>query len=299
MTNYPIDTHFDETFADELAQLESYNKHIYRPNTYLHKWWARRCGSTFRLILKSLAADEARADYYAAGGLAGKIVLDPMMGGGTTLHEAIRLGANVIGVDIDPIPVLQARASLSDKRLADLAQAFDEFQRSLRARVTPYFRTSCLHCAKPVELWFMLYALRQQCGCGESLVVDSLTLRHLPDGRAVRLDPVTHAIYYDDVLVSEAVGGGDKRPLRERTSPTCPTCQQEYREDLTVPYWQRYVPVALAARCPQHKLFFAALRADDWSAIASADALRPQLDLDPIDFAIESGAKSQALLDRG
>lgn len=30
-----------------------------------------------------------------------------MMGGGTILHEAIRLGANVIGYDIDPIPVLQ------------------------------------------------------------------------------------------------------------------------------------------------------------------------------------------------
>ena len=37
-----------------------------------------------------------------------------MRGGGTTLHEAIRLGANVVGADIDPIPILQARASLSD-----------------------------------------------------------------------------------------------------------------------------------------------------------------------------------------
>ncbi len=92
MTNIPIDATFDETFADELARLETYNKHIYRPNTYLHKWWARRCGSTFRLILKALAADEAQRDFYTAGGLAGKIVLDPMMGGGTTMHEAIRLG---------------------------------------------------------------------------------------------------------------------------------------------------------------------------------------------------------------
>ena len=143
MTTYPIDTSFDENFADEIAQLESYNKHIYRPNTYLHKWWARRCGSTFRLILKSLVDGDTESNYYEAGGLEGKIVLDPMMGGGTTVHEAIRLGANVIGADIDPIPVLQARASLSDMRLADLAQAFAQFQQSLRAKVTEYFRTSC------------------------------------------------------------------------------------------------------------------------------------------------------------
>ena len=105
------DEEFPIEFANEIAKIESYNKHLYRPNTYLHKWWARRCGSTFRLILKHLAENSDNRNYYAPGGLEGKIILDPMMGGGTTLHESIRLGANVIGVDIDPIPILQARAT--------------------------------------------------------------------------------------------------------------------------------------------------------------------------------------------
>ena len=109
--SFAIDEFFPEKLADELAQQEAFNKHLFRPNTYLHKWWARRCGSTFRAILKQFVADPERRDYYAPGGLEGKIVLDPMMGGGTTLHEAIRLGANVIGADIDPIPVVQARAT--------------------------------------------------------------------------------------------------------------------------------------------------------------------------------------------
>ena len=69
----PIDSEFDIELADSLAKLESYNKHLYRPNSYLHKWWARRCGTTFRAILKSLVVDEAQRDFYAAGGLAGKI----------------------------------------------------------------------------------------------------------------------------------------------------------------------------------------------------------------------------------
>ena len=120
----PIDSHFTTALADEMAQLESYNKNLYRPNTYLHKWWARRCGSTFRFILKHLVDKPNHQDYYTPGGLEGKIILDPMMGGGTTLHEAIRLGANVIGADIDPIPVLQARASLSEVSMKRLESAY-------------------------------------------------------------------------------------------------------------------------------------------------------------------------------
>ena len=112
-----MDDSFPEKFVDELSRLEVYNKHLFRPNTYLHKWWARRCGSTFRAILKQFVPNVNRRDYYAPGGLEGKIVLDPMMGGGTTLHEAIRLGANVIGADIDPIPVVQARATLTQAAL--------------------------------------------------------------------------------------------------------------------------------------------------------------------------------------
>src|SRR5207302_10726030 len=136
----------DADLADELARLESFNRHLYRPNTYLHKWWARRCGSTFRLILKSLVEDPNRRDYYAPGGLEGKIVLDPMMGGGTTLHEAIRLGANVVGADIDPIPVLQARASLSDIPLDVLERAFRDLMHALRAALADYYATPCPEC---------------------------------------------------------------------------------------------------------------------------------------------------------
>ena len=98
--NIPIDKEFPEDSANNLAVLESYNKHLYRPNTYLHKWWARRSGTTFRYILKQLVDNPAKRDFYEGGGLEGKIIFDPMMGGGNTLHEAIRLGANVIGMDI-------------------------------------------------------------------------------------------------------------------------------------------------------------------------------------------------------
>ena len=134
--SYPIDSSFDVELADRLARLETYNKHYYRPNTYLHKWWTRRCGTTFRLILKQLVTNREDRDYYAPGGLEGKLILDPMMGGGTTLHEAIRLGANVIGMDLDPIPVLQARATLTEYPLSEIEKAFTIFYTTLRSNCT-------------------------------------------------------------------------------------------------------------------------------------------------------------------
>ncbi len=80
LAHRPIDSEFPVVFANEIARLESYNKHHYRPNAYLHKWWARRCGSTFRLILKSLVEDPDLRDYYRPGGLEGVVILDPMVG---------------------------------------------------------------------------------------------------------------------------------------------------------------------------------------------------------------------------
>ncbi len=138
-----IDEHFDIDSANRLAVIESYNKHLYRPNTYLHKWWARRCGTTFRAVLKHLVKDESKKDYYSAGGLEGQIIADPMMGGGTTIHEAIRLGANVIGADIDPIPVLQARAALTETPLKTLLDAFNSFFEELHSHIGHVYRVAC------------------------------------------------------------------------------------------------------------------------------------------------------------
>src|SRR3989304_8300531 len=141
-----IDSFFPEEIADKLAQIESYNKHLFRPNTYLHKWWARRSGVTFRHILTQLSAEPNLRDFYTPGGLEGLTVLDPMMGGATTLHEAIRLGANVIGYDVDPIPVLQARASLTEIILEEKQAAFNIFLEKLDQKLSHYFETSCPDC---------------------------------------------------------------------------------------------------------------------------------------------------------
>lgn len=283
----PIDKDFNVTLADQLAKYETYNKHYYRPNSYLHKWWARRCGSTFRTILKHLVEAESQQDYYSPQGLEGKIILDPMMGGGTTIHEAIRLGANVIGIDIDPIPILQARASLTHIPLHTLETHFNQLHQTLQTQLAPLFTVDCPICQTQHILKYQLYGWRRQCACQTVLTVDNHLLRRNPDGSEIRLDPATGDIYKDDQCLSHRP---HPMPVVTRKEKQCPHCQQPFKEDKTTPFYQRYEPIALVVDCPQTGLTFLAPQAQH--AI-------PRPHVNPDHFQVEGGYKSRVLHHRG
>jgi len=290
-----IDHSFPEEFVDELSRREVFNKHLFRPNTYLHKWWARRCGSTFRAILKQFVPNNERRDYYIPGGLEGKTVLDPMMGGGTTLHEAIRLGANVIGADIDPIPVVQARATLTQAALADLRTAFNQFFSDLYNGLGHYFQTECPTCQQTVDAQYTLHGLRKSCACGEVVQIEQYDLRHETD-RKIRIWPESWAI---------SNGRNEpKAPIRTvrlitKAEKKCPICGQEYRELLDIPFYARYVPIAIVATCTEDGLFFRSPGEFDLARIDQAEEQRGGLDFGPSeDFRVKDGPKSGDLLKR-
>jgi hypothetical protein len=101
-----------------------------------HKWFARRLGSAFRALLVASALPEG-GDFWTAFergvDLTGTTVLDPFVGGGTSVIEAQRLGMTCIGTDVDAVAVaitsFQSRlASLPDLEavLEDLAREVGE-----------------------------------------------------------------------------------------------------------------------------------------------------------------------------
>ncbi|MGC9347879.1 MAG: hypothetical protein ACP5JG_07065 [Anaerolineae bacterium] len=293
-----IDEEFDVEFADALARLESYNKHLYRPNTYLHKWWARRCGSTFRAILKHLQSSQEGIDYYEPEGLKGLVVLDPMMGGGTTLHEAIRLGANVVGADIDPIPILQARASLSQLPLPTLKHAFGSFYAGIQSDVGKFFKTVCRKCGAEVDAKFYLYASRQECDCGEAWIVDSNVLRHNADGSTIRICSRCHSIV--DEGECHCRNSEPQPPIVRKGVKVCEWCGSQYRERLDLPFYERYALIAVVGECSEHGLFFSEPNAADWGQIRDANRIRGSLDFgNSEDFAVEPGPKSRDLTNHG
>ncbi|NOY60495.1 MAG: hypothetical protein GXO75_16410 [Calditrichaeota bacterium] len=243
-----IDNYFPEKEANILSKQESYNKHLFRPNTYLHKWWARRSGSTFRYILKQLVQDITLRDYYSSGGLEGVVVLDPMMGGGTTLHEAIRLGANVIGFDIDPIPVLQAKASLANIDPYDKVRAFDEFILRLREKNSSYYITHCPVCGATAEIQFTLYGIRKKYQGREVLVVDSFVIKEKSNGNDILLDH-----FYPDRKVEYEQKHWD---VLDKEFAKKNKMNGKDFDLLDIPITERYTPILILGHCKAHGSFY-------------------------------------------
>lgn len=290
----PIDQTFPEDAANELAALESFNKHLYRPNTYLHKWWARRSGTTFRHILKQLVIDAAKRDFYAPGGLEGKIILDPMMGGGTTLHEAIRMGANVIGVDIDPIPVLQVKASLNWVPLREKMKAFESFFNALRDVLYPFYRTRCPVCQGSSEVQFALYGLRRKCACREVLFVDGLILRESTDGSSVRFCSVCGEVY--DAAEIHCDHRAREETILTKGQAQCQVCQSPFRDIVEEPFPRRYRPLVIVGRCSAHGQFFKRFDESDRAILERAEVGAHSLNFgNPREFEIRNGPKSDDL----
>ncbi|MEN6623655.1 MAG: hypothetical protein ABFD50_19175 [Smithella sp.] len=288
-----IDSFFPEEEANRLAKIESYNKHLFRPNTYLHKWWARRSGVTFRYILKQLSTDPAHRNFYLPGGLQGLTVLDPMMGGATTLHEAIRLGANVIGYDIDPIPVLQARASLTGVALQEKEIVFNDFFKKLDQKLSPYFYTSCPHCQEKSDMQFLLYGLRRQIdNNNEAVFVDSFVLRM----ETVEENKTLHDFYptLEIRYRSRSWRLMDKDEAKKRG------VNNKNYELLKIPFIDRYVPLIMVGKCAHHGKFFKVPDQNDFKKIDSAISKASKLKfLDDDGFRVPHGPKSSDLLARG
>jgi putative DNA methylase len=291
-----IDTFFPEDAANKLAALETYNKHLYRPNTYLHKWWARRSGTTFRYILKQLVDNPEKRDFYEGGGLEGKLIFDPMIGGGTTLHEAIRMGANVIGMDIDPIPVLQAKASLFQSSLKHKKNIYNEFIEALKSKLAAFFKTACPNCNRKSETQFTLYGLRRKCSCREVIFVDSLMVRQ-GNEHDIQICPVCHNLYTDKTHTCD---GLSSRPLIVKGTRQCERCNTSFEDILDKPFIERYVPLVNTGKCLEHGAFFKIVDHEDLALMDQATIYAQQLEFgDSQDFLIPKGPKSKDLLRRG
>jgi putative DNA methylase len=136
--NFPI------VEVSQIAEHESWRKEINRPLYHIHKWWATRLGSVFRAII--LAALSPRQypiwqAFYKRHRLNGKIVLDPFMGSGTTVGEAIKLGAKAVGCDINPVSTFLVRQALTRVSEAKLRTAFERLKQEVAPEIRCYYQT--------------------------------------------------------------------------------------------------------------------------------------------------------------
>jgi len=128
-----------------------------KPIYQMSKWWARRRSSVFRSLLlaaaiqapddPSQAAKRVWEHYYANHQKARNFrklrVLDPFMGGGTTLVEGARLGMQMTGVDLNPVAWFVTKNELAGSDPEQVRALFKHIEDEVKPLVQPFYVTSC------------------------------------------------------------------------------------------------------------------------------------------------------------
>ena len=157
----------------EINRLAVPERNAFKPVFQMHKWFARRASCVFRAILlgalkplpldkdgkpaksgAQLIMDEFYKDHTHDPDTNGQMVLDPFMGGGTTVVEALRLGCRVTGIDLNPVAWFIVKTETEPVDLAELRAAFDRLAGSkvgwsgkpLQETLLGLYKTKCPCC---------------------------------------------------------------------------------------------------------------------------------------------------------
>lgn len=157
----------------EINRLAIPERNAFKPIYQMHKWFARRASCVFRAILlgcmKPLPLDEKGnplksgaevimeefyKDHTNDPDTNGKVVLDPFMGGGTTVVEALRLGCKVIGIDLNPVAWFIVKTEVEPVDINELKASFERLAerkvewsgKSVKETLLDQYKTECPCC---------------------------------------------------------------------------------------------------------------------------------------------------------
>ncbi len=133
-----------ETLSD-IAERESWRKEINRPIYHVHKWWAQRLGSVFRAITISVlspSGTDVLEAFYKPLRIPTATVFDPFMGSGTTIGEAVKLGARAVGRDINPVAHFLVRNALAYHDRNEIVSEFERIRADVSEVIQSHYKTT-------------------------------------------------------------------------------------------------------------------------------------------------------------
>jgi adenine-specific DNA methylase len=153
MTKKLIETTFP---IMEISRLAIPERSSYKPIYQISKWFARRSSSIFRAILLGCKLDPSEnlmKHFYGTEDTLNKlVVLDPFMGGGTSIIEALRLGMNCIGVDINPVAWFITKTESTMVDILELQKLITTCTEVLETKIKKWYKTSCPECKNPADI---------------------------------------------------------------------------------------------------------------------------------------------------
>ena len=208
-------------------------KNIYR----IHKWWARRLGTVFEaLVLATLVPDNKQNDVQILRHdikeiLKDKIILDPMMGGGTSVLESLKLGCKTIGVDINPVAWFITKKEVEALDVKLLKRSFSFLQNTVGKRITSFYSTLCSNLHKS-HIMYAIWFKQVKCkSCSETITLTQNYVISNKKSKRVFFCPSCFSVH-ETTSEEEIECLRCKRILNlkegtvRRGIITCPKCQQ-------------------------------------------------------------------------
>ncbi len=244
--------------VEELAALAIREGRRPRPVYQVHRWFARRFGSAFRALLTA-AALPVEADfwpaYYNGTDWRGRSVLDPFVGGGTSIVEALRLGANVTGVDVDAVACAVTRLETHLHTIPNLISPLEELKRLVGGQLASYYRTITAEGETREVLHYFWVQVVQCMHCGQTFEAHphyqlayeaegTLQWVFCPHCHEVKTLPRTEPVLFcEQCNLKTSIHDGTAR----HGCLTCPCCQGK----------ERLIEVAKRTHCPPQWRIFA------------------------------------------
>jgi adenine-specific DNA methylase len=124
------------------------NGMLQRPPTAWERLYYRLDGEAERVIEETLR---------------GKLVLDPFMGGGTTIVEALRLGADVAGVDLNPVAWFTVKKETDQFDPEAYGAAFRQVEAAVADELRSYYKTRCPACGETADAVYVFWVKLARC----------------------------------------------------------------------------------------------------------------------------------------
>ena len=254
------DDDFPFEALSEIAEIESWRKEINRPLYHIHKWWAHRLGSVFRaMVIGTLAPKgiDILDLFYKPLRIADAIVFDPFMGSGTTVGEAVKLGARAIGRDINPVAHFLVKNALSVHDREEILRDFRAVQDDVAEQIRQFYRASLPDGTRADVLYFFWVKTVDCPECLEEVDLFSsyVFARHAypkkhPEARAVcpHCGAICQVRY--DAVDAQCICCTQTFDLRagpaNGRNATCPSCSHVFAIAETV---------RKSGRAPSHRLY--------------------------------------------
>ena len=203
-----------------VAEQESWRKEINRPASYIHKWWARRLGSVFRGLIIG-GAEKAGIDFfekfYESTSYPNLVVFDPFMGSGTTVHEAVKLGATAIGSDINPVAVALVRTAAEEYSRSEVLETFQRLVENCKDKIQHYYKAN--YDGTEVDVLYYFWVMDVECDdCGATVPLMKSSI--FSKNAYASKKPAARSICPYCGHINEV--------LYDDTTCTCFSCQKEY-----------------------------------------------------------------------